>query len=343
MGDSLDLTTDSCLPWSLDSLHRSIFPKSLGLQNTPRLVQSHSEEARTWPTIHLLARRNRNAKTSLQASSRASKPYIYADENVFQRQRHRFAKCQRKSVDITLEQAHKIRIPHFSRNPKAEIRPPVYVVAPSHHHLPTKANLQSLFNLQYFSSISNLSPLLQFPQQTSKMPPPPPPTPQTGSCLCGLITYTITPNAPPVYSVLCHCDNCKKATGGHFICNTIYQKQHFTLTHGSPKAYRDAATDSGTPLYRHFCGDCGSNLWITTPLVEGIVSVLTGTLDAGVAREAWRPNKGMCVLSFVRDRGVRMGGWGSGLGRRRGSRSGSLADVVHRTVHRGKGALAAGL
>ncbi|KAK8185357.1 Mss4-like protein [Phyllosticta capitalensis] len=123
------------------------------------------------------------------------------------------------------------------------------------------------------------------------MPPPPPPTPQTGSCLCGLITYTITPNAPPVYSVLCHCDNCKKATGGHFICNTIYQKQHFTLTHGSPKAYRDAATDSGTPLYRHFCGDCGSNLWITTPLVEGIVSVLTGTLDAGVAREAWRPNK----------------------------------------------------
>ncbi|KAK7551647.1 Mss4-like protein [Phyllosticta citricarpa] len=113
--------------------------------------------------------------------------------------------------------------------------------------------------------------------------------PHSGGCLCGSIKYLIQPAAEPVYSVICHCDNCKKATGTHFVCNTIFQKEHFAITSGTPKAYRDGASDSGTHLYRHFCGDCGSNLFVTTPLVDGIVSVLSGTLDD--AKVNWKPNK----------------------------------------------------
>ncbi|KAK7537106.1 Mss4-like protein [Phyllosticta citribraziliensis] len=113
--------------------------------------------------------------------------------------------------------------------------------------------------------------------------------PQTGGCLCGNIKYQIQPAAEPVYSVICHCDNCKRATGTHYLCNTIFQKDHFSLTSGAPKTYRDGATDSGTPLYRHFCGDCGSGLFITTPLVDGIVSILSGTLDRAAVN--WKPNK----------------------------------------------------
>ncbi|KAK8436673.1 Mss4-like protein [Phyllosticta citricarpa] len=115
--------------------------------------------------------------------------------------------------------------------------------------------------------------------------------PHSGGCLCGSIKYLIQPAAEPVYSVICHCDNCKKATGTHFVCNTIFQKEHFAITSGTPKAYRDGASDSGTHLYRHFCGDCGSNLFVTTPLVDGIVSVLSGTLDD--AKVNWKPNKGV--------------------------------------------------
>ncbi|KAK8155155.1 Mss4-like protein [Phyllosticta citrichinensis] len=114
--------------------------------------------------------------------------------------------------------------------------------------------------------------------------------PQSGGCLCGKIKYQIQPAAEPVYSVICHCDNCKRATGTHYLCNTIFQKDHFSLISGAPKIYRDGATDSGTPLYRHFCSDCGSGLFITTPLVDGIVSILSGTLDKAAVN--WKPNKG---------------------------------------------------
>ncbi|KAK8155897.1 hypothetical protein IWX90DRAFT_418326 [Phyllosticta citrichinensis] len=136
--------------------------------------------------------------------------------------------------------------------------------------------------------------------------------PQSGGCLCGKIKYQIQSAAEPVYSVICHCDNCKRATGTHCLCNTIFQKdvctfefhcklpaaldgpapdlpQHFSLISGAPKIYRDGATDSGTPLYRHFCSDCGSGLFITTPLVDGIVSILSGTLDKAAVN--WKPNK----------------------------------------------------
>ncbi|KAF4542900.1 Glutathione-dependent formaldehyde-activating family GFA [Lasiodiplodia theobromae] len=113
--------------------------------------------------------------------------------------------------------------------------------------------------------------------------------PTTGGCLCGAIRYSIAASATPIYSVICHCVNCKKATGTHMVTTSIFLEPQFTLTSGTPKAYRDAATDSGTPVFRHFCGDCGSNLYITSPLLEEIRAVCSGTLDDATVK--WRPNK----------------------------------------------------
>jgi hypothetical protein len=65
--------------------------------------------------------------------------------------------------------------------------------------------------------------------------------------------------------------------------------QGFRITHGeaSLRRYTDKATDSGKPLTRMFCGECGSNLFATTPLVEHIISVGAGTLDDF---ESWVPD-----------------------------------------------------
>ncbi|CAN8100764.1 unnamed protein product [Discula destructiva] len=111
----------------------------------------------------------------------------------------------------------------------------------------------------------------------------------TGGCLCAKIRYVLSDPAALVYSVICHCINCKKSSGTHMVNSSIFPKMTFTLTSGSPKTFEDRDTDSGKTLYRNFCGDCGSPVFITTPMVESIVAVLSGTLDRGT--EWWVPNK----------------------------------------------------
>lgn len=109
-----------------------------------------------------------------------------------------------------------------------------------------------------------------------------------GGCLCGKIRYRLAADES-IYNVMCHCFNCKKSSGTHMVNSSIFPRQLFTLTSGTPKTFQDTHTDSGQPLNRHFCGDCGSPTHITTPVVEEIVAVLSGTLDNGT--EWWTPNK----------------------------------------------------
>ena len=49
--------------------------------------------------------------------------------------------------------------------------------------------------------------------------------------------------------------------------------------------YNDNMTDSGQPLKRQFCKNCGSNMFNFTPLYD-IVSVSAGALDDF---EDWKP------------------------------------------------------
>jgi len=53
------------------------------------------------------------------------------------------------------------------------------------------------------------------------------------------------------------------------------------------KSYTDPETDSGRPLTRIFCSECGSKLFALTPLNEKIVSVAAGSLDDF---DKWVPN-----------------------------------------------------
>lgn len=44
-----------------------------------------------------------------------------------------------------------------------------------------------------------------------------------GSCLCGSVAYTT--KGEPVTQMLCHCRNCRKATGSAFMANNYYLKR----------------------------------------------------------------------------------------------------------------------
>jgi hypothetical protein len=75
----------------------------------------------------------------------------------------------------------------------------------------------------------------------------------------------------------------------HVVTNNLHTKKGFTITTGSSllKTYSSPSTDSGTPLTRNFCGDCGSSLFAFTDLYPDIIGLAAATLDGGF--EEWRP------------------------------------------------------
>lgn len=45
------------------------------------------------------------------------------------------------------------------------------------------------------------------------------------------------------------------------------------------KEYADRATKTGNTLFRHFCKECGSPIYLTNPSFEGLVVLHTGPMN----------------------------------------------------------------
>jgi hypothetical protein len=100
---------------------------------------------------------------------------------------------------------------------------------------------------------------------------------QTGRCLCGAISYEI--DSAPAMTGVCHCKNCQRQAGSAFSTLAGVPRSEFRLLGGTPKLYRDADTDSGNPVERYFCGDCGSPIYSALPSSPDTLYLKTGTLD----------------------------------------------------------------
>ena len=102
-------------------------------------------------------------------------------------------------------------------------------------------------------------------------------TPRHGGCLCGAVRYTV--NAPFLAVVTCHCRNCQKQAGSAVSIIAVVKKKAVDVQ-GELTVYEDTA-DSGRPVYRKFCGRCGSPLFTDTPDAEakGLRFIKAGTLD----------------------------------------------------------------
>jgi hypothetical protein len=94
----------------------------------------------------------------------------------------------------------------------------------------------------------------------------------TGQCHCGAIRYEVS--GDPVYHALCHCTDCRRATGAPVVSWALFPQDNVTIT-GEPKVH--ASSEHGR---RHFCGECGSGLFYTNDVVfPGMIDVQTATLD----------------------------------------------------------------
>ena len=96
-----------------------------------------------------------------------------------------------------------------------------------------------------------------------------------GGCLCGKVRYSA--EAEPVFSGVCHCTDCQKFTGSAFSTVVGIPKDAITLT-GTTKTFTKNG-DSGKPIHRHFCPECGSAVMDEAEMMPGIVMLNTGTLD----------------------------------------------------------------
>lgn len=93
-----------------------------------------------------------------------------------------------------------------------------------------------------------------------------------GRCHCGTISYRVA--GDPIYHALCHCSDCRRATGAPAVSWALFPQAAVTIS-GTPQVY--ASSDKGR---RHFCAGCGTSLFYTNEQVfAGLIDIQSATLD----------------------------------------------------------------
>lgn len=93
----------------------------------------------------------------------------------------------------------------------------------------------------------------------------------TGGCLCGSRRYQF--RGDPPHSGYCHCDMCKRATGGAFAVLVQARRDALKWTKEEPAIYRSSPIAT-----RGFCPSCGSPLFLQYD-DDDLIRVTAGSLD----------------------------------------------------------------
>jgi hypothetical protein len=94
----------------------------------------------------------------------------------------------------------------------------------------------------------------------------------TGGCFCGAVRYHAT--APPMQQLVCHCANCRRATGAPSVAWVTFPNDSFSLRQGDLAAYRGQNGAVWT-----FCAGCGTTVTYTHPQRPEKIYVTVGSLD----------------------------------------------------------------
>jgi hypothetical protein len=98
----------------------------------------------------------------------------------------------------------------------------------------------------------------------------------SGRCLCGHVAYEYLGEVGQAN--YCHCEDCRRYTGGAFNIGVRFDAAKFRVISGDPKGFTKLG-DSGRELTRHFCSECGSSLFTSSPRHPDCVYVKAGSLD----------------------------------------------------------------
>ncbi len=103
-----------------------------------------------------------------------------------------------------------------------------------------------------------------------------------GSCHCGAVHFRVDSEHPYPFN-LCYCSMCRKcAGGGGFAINLGGDNGSLRVEgRGAVRVYR-ATLESGeqSPLERHFCGTCGTMLWVWDPRWPELIHPFASAIDS---------------------------------------------------------------
>lgn len=105
-----------------------------------------------------------------------------------------------------------------------------------------------------------------------------------GRCHCGDVHLTVT--ARPQFSLICHCDNCRRLNGGVRMAGISVARDALRV-HGRTTSYSFASGEEEMEV--HFCGRCGTPLFTyqtAFPTVVVRINTLTN-------QDAFPPNKAL--------------------------------------------------
>lgn len=99
----------------------------------------------------------------------------------------------------------------------------------------------------------------------------------TGRCLCGAARYQSP--GPAMFSVVCHCRDCQRASGSGGVPVLGVPKSSFASS--GPIRQAHTTGGSGQPAVRNFCSECGSLLFGTPESAPELVTIYAGSLEDG--------------------------------------------------------------
>lgn len=105
-------------------------------------------------------------------------------------------------------------------------------------------------------------------------------TTQSGSCLCGAVTFEIT--LPVLFVGHCHCSMCRKAHGAGYVTWIAAAEDGFKVTKGEDKI---GYFRSSEHLVRSFCAVCGSSMFCNDETHDNIIDVTLANMDGSVGQE----------------------------------------------------------
>jgi hypothetical protein len=106
-----------------------------------------------------------------------------------------------------------------------------------------------------------------------------------GSCHCGAVRFSLEAHSPVPF-MHCHCSICRKTAGsGGYAINLggdaaslkVRGRKHLRVYHAVLREGGKRAKRS--PAGRHFCGECGSALWLWDPRWPELVHPHASAID----------------------------------------------------------------
>lgn len=95
--------------------------------------------------------------------------------------------------------------------------------------------------------------------------------PWSGRCLCGAVRYEVS--AAPCKTSLCHCEDCRRASGSPVVAWTFFPTSTLHFVQGTPRTLHHEGRE------RTFCPGCGTPLTFFDPAIPSEFEVTTCSLD----------------------------------------------------------------